>query len=372
LYYNIVFKYCNFVLFDKLFYCGYINRLAKALNTHMGNKILFLFYETGVLIESDDAGIIAAAKHNFSYFLCGNTACDAAIKIYHHGQTLPYSSLPAMESTAATPRNICYKYSGKTYIDYFGKAISVYDIKNNIFDIYTPDSELANEIIYLTVLSRVSELLDKKGMHRIHALGVEYNNKGNLILMPVGGGKTSLALALLKKNNKSIKLISEDSPLIKNYTLLPFPLRIGVRAETALEAKVPGNLLRKTKPLEHGGKTTIDVEYFSDFICRKAVAINAIFVGVRSTADNSVIKPISKLGIFKYCLMNSVVGVGLYQGMEFIMQNSGKEILRRFLLLFSRTVANIKIIFKAKTFYFIVGRDATRNAETFIDFLEKL
>ena len=337
----------------------------------MQHKTFFSFYGIGVLVETENMEIAAAAKHNFSYFYSA-TIAGTNIKIYYHEWSLPYSSLPVMTSTAATPRNICYKDSDKAYIDYFGKAICVYDVKNNIFDIYTTDNGLANEIIYTTILSRVAELLDKKGMHRIHALGVEYDNKGALILLPCGGGKTSLTLSLLTSRDNNIKLISEDSPLIKNGMLFPFPLRIGVRTEENLKNDIPEKFLRKTRRIEHESKTTIDIEYFSKHICKNPVPINAILVGIRSTADNAEIKPISKFGVIKHCLMNSVIGVGLYQGMEFIMQNNGKEILKRFAILFSRTIANINIIFKAKTFSFIISRDIPKNSDTLRRFLNKL
>ena len=45
--------------------------------------------------------------------------------------------------------------------------------------------------------------------------------------MPSGGGKTTLLLQFIKED--SIKLISEDSPLIDSSgNALPFPIRIGI------------------------------------------------------------------------------------------------------------------------------------------------
>lgn len=83
------------------------------------------------------------------------------------------------------------------------------------------------EIVYLFIHSRVGELLDKKGIHRIHACSFSFENNIYVVMLPQGGGKSTLLMGLLK--DERIKLISDDTPLCdRKGDILPFPIRIGV------------------------------------------------------------------------------------------------------------------------------------------------
>ena len=171
-------------------------------------SITLLFYGVGVSLSSSQEDVLSGIRHDFSYFEKPIKNCQ--IKIVYHRQKPDYDDLPLMESFLATPRNICYRDKQKTYIDYFGKALNIYDKDENSCRIYTENKDLAREIIYLTILSRVCGILDSKGIHRIHALGLEYNNQAILVLLPSGGGKTTLAMGILESGNSKMRLLSED------------------------------------------------------------------------------------------------------------------------------------------------------------------
>ena len=108
-------------------------------------------------------------------------------------------------------------------------------------------------------MNKYPELLDKQRLHRIHALGLEHKNRGFLIVLPAGGGKTTLAMSVLQSPNKNIRLISEESPLVRSDgTLLPFPLRIGVVPEN-LPSGIDAQFTRQIKRMEFSSKVTIDI-----------------------------------------------------------------------------------------------------------------
>ena len=182
----------------------------------------FNFFGEGVVVESPEEEFQNSIEHDFSYFLCSET--NPSLRVSFTKARPNYDALPEMTCSLATPRNICFSNGHCTYIDYFGLALNSYDRRTNFSRIVTEDLELAHEIAYLTVLSRLSEALERKRLHRIHGLGVEAGGKGTIILLPSGGGKSTMALAILNKNNP-FRLISEDSPLLrKDGFLLPFPL----------------------------------------------------------------------------------------------------------------------------------------------------
>lgn len=339
----------------------------------MEYKLYLSFYGVNVLVKSETSKLIETIEHDFSYFVNKtiNNGCD--IKIISHSSKPPYETLPETTSNLTTPRNVCYEYNGKTYIDYFGKALNISDIKKNEFHIYTQDEHLSREIAYLTIISRVCELLEKRHIHRIHALGIEYKGNGVLITVPCGGGKTTLALSLLKQKERKYKLISEDSPLMKGSMLLPFPLRIGLRPDALSEiTTIAKEHIKEFKRMEFGTKITIDIRHFSGVICKEPVKTKILFVGVRSTYKECRIKPISKIRILRHCLMNSVIGIGLYQGIEFVMQKSFAELLKHFAVLLSRIYTNIQLLMKVKTFELILGRDPENNAAKLSDFIQSI
>ncbi len=334
----------------------------------MANKIILSFYNIAVCVESEEDAVLDFIKHDFSYFASCSASCD--IKITYHCQKPDYDKLPETISFLATPRNICYKHKKITYIDYFGKALNIYDKNASCCDIYTENKDLAHEIIYLTILSRISEKLGRNRIHRIHGLGLECKNRGIIVMLPCGGGKTTLAMSILNSKNSEIRLLSEDSPLITaSGTLLPFPLRIGLIPEN-VPSGMPEKYLLHIKRMECGPKVTVDIEYFKDRICNRKTKPYAILLGIRSTGKAARIVPASKLAVIKYCLMNSVIGIGLYQGLEFIMQGNIIKSAANIRVIFSKICNNFNLVSKSRVFYFVLGRDINRNYAVLEDFLK--
>ena len=338
------------------------------MNESQPSRITFSFYGVGVSVESNEDTILQWLDHDFSFFSAHIDKSD--LRIIYHSKSPDYSGLPVMTSSLATPRNICFHREDETYIDYFGKALNIYNKSEGICHIYTENLDLAHEISYLTVLSRVSEKLDQKRLHRIHALGIAHNHRGILIMLPCGGGKTTLAMSILRSPDDSIKLISEDSPLIRrDGTLLPFPLRIGVLPQS-LPDGIDKRFIRFNQRMEFDPKVSIDIRYFAEKIASDEVKPSIILLGRRSTGDLSQITPASKLSVIKHCLMNSVLGVGLYQGMEFMMQKNALEVARQSRILFSRIYNNMRLVIVSKVFSFIIGRNISKNYEVLLQFLK--
>lgn len=332
-------------------------------------KKLFLeFYGVNLQIESDDTRLLDLVIHDFNYFITAGKKCEFLIR--YHKKTPEYSHLPIMSASLATPRNICFRDKDITYIDYFGKALNVYKKKEKQCDIYTDKIKLGHEIVFLTILSRVSNLLDNKGFHRIHALGLEYHGKGILVLLPSGGGKTTLAMQILNSTANDIKLISEDSPMIdSNGNLYPFPIRIGLLPEQIPEG-IDDKFINYYERMEFGPKITINLSYFKNRISNNPVSPWIILLGERSTGEIAQIKSAPKSSIIKYILMSSIIGVGLYQGLEFILQKNLSNTFKTAQVILSRTKNNFKMINKSHIFKFTIGRNKQKNINTLISLIE--
>jgi hypothetical protein len=68
--------------------------------------------------------------------------------------------------------------------------------------------------------------------------------------------------------------------------------------------------------------------------------------------------------------MNSIIGVGLYQGLEFIMQKNAREAIRHSGLLLSRVRNNAGLLRRARVYTYVIGRDRARNFAALQAFLE--
>ena len=330
-------------------------------------SIRFSFYDFGVEVISSDRYALDAIRRDFSFFISRSTRPAVSIEIFP--EAYDYRSLPSIKPSLHSPRNFCYRQGNLLYVDYFGKGLSIIDEEKKEHKVYSVDSHLRHEIVFLTILSLVGEYFDAHRMHRVHGLGLEINGRGVLILMPQGGGKTTLMLELLKQ--KGVKLISEDTPLINaKGDILPFPIRIGIDASKQ-KPDFPDADLQLIRRMEFGPKYLLDVEYFKgrlvDYRCKPAF----IFKGVRCLGDEPRIAPASKLQILDVFIANTVVGLGVYQGIEFLIKRSPLELLKKVGVAASRFQASLSVIARAKAYTFFTGFNIKKNSETLLDFITK-
>ena len=329
--------------------------------------ITFSFYGLGISIKCPDSQTLQDIRRDYSFFLDDTVTPKIFFEIFDEAPD--YSKLPPLKATIYSPRNICYTKDNLSFIDYFGKGLTIIDRNTNIYKIFCIDSHLRHEIVFLSILSLVGQDLDSRHLHRVHGLGLEIHNKAILILLPSGGGKTTLLLELMKHD--FIKLISEDSPLIDaSGNALPFPIRIGMTM-AGKPSDIPEEHLHLIQRMEFGSKYVIDVTFFKDKIIKKSVNVQYILCGVRCLGTESSITPLSKRAALKDLVTNSVVGVGLYQGLEFLLQNNAWELLKKGGLLFSRLRNVSKILSGSRTYSFVLGCDRAKNVETFLDFCRK-
>ncbi len=243
------------------------------------------FYGLVVEVESPSETWCEDLRRDFIYFRASTRAEQPHLRVELCPAPPPYDELPAISATVVTPRNICFHQNGAIYIDYFGAGLAIFRRPEQRCVVYATDDDLAHEIAYLFILSSVGLYLDRRGIHRLHALGVSYRQRGIVLLLPGGGGKSTLALELLRR--PGFRLISDDSPPIdRRGRILPFPLRLGVRPEQ--ETGIPSRYLRTVRRMEFDPKTLIDLDYFADRLSGP-VEPALILVGQRNLGNISAI-----------------------------------------------------------------------------------
>jgi hypothetical protein len=246
-------------------------------------------------------------------------------------------------------------------VDYEGRALLEYDLAAEQGDLWCEDEPLAHELAYLAVLSRVGDLLDRQGLHRVHGLGFSFQGRGGLLLLPMNGGKSRLAIELLGR--PEFKLLSDDIPLLdrKGRDLLAFPLRLGLRGNDW--AGVPERYVRPFPRRRFGIKHLVDVDYFRDRIAASA-PLDWVIVGGR-TAASPILEPCSKAAAVRTLLSQMVLGVGLPQVLELMLPLPpfAPGFLRLAGVAASRLRTCLAAVRRARCFRMDLGADPRANAD---------
>jgi hypothetical protein len=224
------------------------------------------------------------------------------------------------------------------------------------------------EETYLFLLSQCGAAFDARHLHRVHALGVSVKGRAALVLLPMGGGKSTLGSELLKFSD--IELLSDDSPLIdRNGAIHAFPLRLGLLPDAA--AAVPKDHLRRINRMEFGPKLLVNYKYFSERV-RATADPGVLFLGRRSSANTCDIAPAGTIAALRAMTANCIVGMGLFQGMEFIFQESGWELMSKAEAVYSRFAASLRLIRRSQVCHLSLGRDRTENARAVYEYMKSL
>lgn len=143
--------------------------------------------------------------------------------------------------------------------------------------------------------------LEGQGRQPVHGLGLSHQGAATLVLLPPGGGKSTLAQQLLEQQ-LPVQLLSEDTPLLDDWGRLgPYPFRIGLRQETSLPSQ-----RRQQKWL-----VPFPSDWSSQFLpCRR------VCVGVWTSRSEPGWEPISSLGAGLPILRDLLVAYGVSQLLE--------------------------------------------------------
>jgi hypothetical protein len=368
----------------------------------MNDACLLDIYGYRALVTSTSALVLSGIREDFAYFLkeAGAENSRGAVTIELFDVEPPYGEMPDVKATVFTPRNVSYRSakgtkpcrqtdagtadtagpgvpvlrellrsSGNlTFVDYSGKALAIHDRKRGDFRVFSRDPDLLFEAAYLFILSQSGEFVDSHGLHRMHALGVSIQNRAVLVLLPMGGGKSTLGASLLLF--PEIQLLSDDSPLIDSKgNVWAFPLRLGLLPGS--EGSIPPEKMRTIRRMEFGPKILVNYSYFADRVTARAEPC-LLFLGSRSLQNTCTINRASKLSAVLAMVSNCVVGLGLFQGMEFVFQRGWLEVLRKTITAAARLRASLRLIARSEVYHLTLGREPATNATTVVEHMRAL
>ena len=321
----------------------------------------FEIYGLRAHLSGDWPEVVESVRLDFAWFevpLVGGNGFDVHITVEHRPPD--FDAFGPIAASFVTPRNVVYQQNGRSIVDYFGRAVSVLDRANGSLTVQGEHRALVEEAVYLYMLSRIGEHLESRGLVRVHGLSLAGPHGAVTVMLPSGGGKSTLALRALRADG--VRLLSEDSAVLdRRGRLHPFPLRIGIN-ETQAEMLPPGHV-RRIDRIEGHTKLAFEVHGFADRVESEPQPLRHIVIGQRSLGTEPRLERLPRRAAAGTLLREVVVGVGIYQGMEFLLQRGLRDVAGKSGLFTGRAVACSAALARAHVWRLTLGREHARNWE---------
>jgi hypothetical protein len=117
-----------------------------------------------------------------------------------------------------------------------GSILEDTGLQNRKAKLFVKTKEAGYEALYYYLLSSIGEALDRKGLHRMHAVAYEQEPGANCLPLDSKQGKTTRALRLLVWSEQ--RLFGDEIVLTDGVQLYPFPIRLAVRPDVYEEFRV--------------------------------------------------------------------------------------------------------------------------------------
>lgn len=321
-----------------------------------GSVVELDFY--GLTVRIDDSGhaVSKALRLDFAWFVAPTGSPDFEISISEGPLDLDsFSGAPAI---SIAPRRVVYRWEGLLVTDVAGKAIVVHDPEAAWMRVSYMDASIAYEYVYAFLYKKVMAYIETIGLMRLHALTVVGRDGAVAVMLPSGGGKTTLARKVLEESD--FKLLSEDAPLVaRNGMVHPFPLRIGLDASDA-SSEVAGGL-RRIELTEARPKVAIEIDSFRDRISDQAEPLRHLVIGRRMLGDRASLEEVMARHAAGLLFRENVVGAGLYQGLRFLHQEGRTATWRKLRRIARKSRCSASILRRARVWHLDLGTNHDRN-----------
>ncbi|MGZ3692896.1 MAG: hypothetical protein ACXWQO_01515 [Bdellovibrionota bacterium] len=285
------------------------------------------------------------------------------------------STLPPVAAERVFSDCVMYRAENKLFYEYSGGAVLEVERgkKSSIGKLTSLNQALTLELAYLYLQSEIGRFLDEQGLHRVHALGIGLpSGKAALVLLPSGGGKSTLALELLQR--EGCVLLSDDSPLVDRLgRVYPYLLRLSFRPG----AKLPESWQEKTTQFErrkHGPKTLVSPTSLAPrSLPRPEDSYSPGFLVIASRHGSRAEPQLSQKPKWKGAfplLRDLVVGIGVPQVAELLLTKGILSLPGLAPTGVSRLAAAAAFLARAQTLELELSRDPALNAKFLLEALE--
>jgi hypothetical protein len=322
------------------------------------------FHNHIILVTSNEEATIRKLQEEFHYFVQNEAkSVQTTIEIFRE----PSPELPSMVAVKILETCSIYRIGPRRYIDYRGEALTIWDKQEESVRIYSLDNDRLYEISFLAIHSILGQELDRKGLCRVHALGVSLGRINALIMLPSKGGKSTLLSNLLE--NPEIKIISDDMPLVDLHGgVHNFPSKVSLdkQPEDGPLSKLKWTEFKRT---QYPAKWTAGLSQLETRISNQTEHAQKVVLiaGLRLSQGQSILTPVSKWKMIPQLLEHMIMGVGLPQVLEMFLNFNITDILKLIYHAILRTICAFQLIRKAKCYYFYMGPDRAYNAQLILE-----
>jgi hypothetical protein len=271
-------------------------------------------------VRGDWPEVVEALAKDFAWFeRQGDDAPQADVLVTVERRAPDLDAFGAVPADYVTEQHVVYRVGARTVVDYLGRAAAVLEARRAT--IQGEDAQAVRRAAYDFLLSRTADYLDARGLPRIFGLGLSGPQGGVLVLLPPGGGKTTLALRALSSDG--VGFLSEVSPLIDTQGRLhPFPFPLWVRDSSAEAAELPDRYVRRLDGRQTDPRL-LELEAFAERIPEEPQPLRHIVLGHRSLGHGSQLVQVSKRDAVGPLFRQSVVGFSVRQGLGFLVRRGG-------------------------------------------------
>jgi len=321
-----------------------------------------------VELEVSSEEILKRIQHDFSWFSpLENNKFKMRIKL--EGLDQPKFRHDHLQFSFKTKQAQVLDNEFLRRVEYFDGSIVEYDYQAEVGLIQAIDNDRLHDLALQLISSRTGKMLDLEGLHKIHACSVSLEDKVALILMPIGGGKSTLLLELLK--DSAFHFVSDDTPLVDvKKNIHPYPFRIG---KTDLPQDYPFLIEPKVKLNRsgYGEKFLLGREEVSLTVETKTLGKKVLIFGTPSVKE-SKIEEMNKGIAFYYLWREMVIGIGLPQIIEFYWSFALLDLAKVIKIGFSRLFLAIALVRENPCYRLYRGPDHSKNASLIKKVLSEL
>jgi hypothetical protein len=317
-------------------------------------------------VRGSDSTVLEKLRAEFHFFVTSERDQDFEVELLR--ETPP--QIPALLATKVLEHASVYHLGPIQYVAYHDGPLAVWDTSRRKITLYAEDTERLYELSFLAVHSVLGQLAVDSGLVRMHAVAVSLNGVAAAVMLPSGGGKSTLLTHLLQ--NPELKVISDDMPLWdRTGKLHPFPSKISLGHKP-----LQGELARLDWQLftraSYPPKWTASLAQLKARIERSPQDLPCLLVaGFRLSHGEGQLFPVSRWRMIAPLLEHVVIGMGLPQVIELFLRfqfTDALKLARHFLI---RSFVAARILRRAECFHLYLGTDRDYNAQLVLQLLEE-
>ena len=118
-------------------------------------------------------------------------------------------------------------------------------------------------------------------------------------------------------------------------------------------------------------KLALEVDTFADRIEPTAQPLTDLVLGNRTLGQQAKLEPIRRSAAVGVLVREAIVGVGIYQGMEFVLQRGLRDLAGKLDVAWTRTACSAAALARARVWRLTLGRDLDRNWAALLPLLSR-